>query len=387
MPDAKTKEEKKREKAERRKAALAKSGKDPEAIKADAIKKQTPKAVPPKQNAVKQNSAKSTVAQVKKEESRTRKISERLEMKKRVITKNQTTQAGLTEPLFTYMRNSVPLAEIQKMGFGTRNPFSKSDNPETLHPAIVRLGFKAASNGALPEIGGATQRGQNLKTALTEFIEDFEGRDFGESPDSRQSLQTLFIQELNPNINFLSKCSPLVRSEACVIDCIKENVKSRDGNSAAENGLLAFKKHLIEQLDHFWSTRVTSAGLTISTEAQHLIKEKSTVMTFGGSQNVFRIFEQAQRCGKDFSVVIIDCEPNMNGKHLLAKLEEIDVPVRYATIAGLSYLMSETDIVIIAASSLLANGSVVCSKGSGIVACVAKEDQANEFYMLVSYHP
>jgi len=122
MPDAKTKEEKKREKAERRKAALAKSGKDPEAIKADAIKKQTPKAVPPKQNAVKQNSAKSTVAQVKKEESRTRKISERLEMKKRVITKNQTTQAGLTEPLFTYMRNSVPLARIQKMGFGTRNP-------------------------------------------------------------------------------------------------------------------------------------------------------------------------------------------------------------------------------------------------------------------------
>ena len=39
--------------------------------------------------------------------------------------------------------------------------------------------------------------------------------------------------------------------------------------------LLAFKKHLqfvIEQLDHFWSTRVTSAGLTISTEAQNLIK-------------------------------------------------------------------------------------------------------------------
>ena len=105
-------------------------------------------------------------------------------------------------------------------------------------------------------------------------------------------------------------------------------------------------------------------------------------MTFGGSQNVFRIFEQAQRCGKDFSVVIIDCEPNMAGKHLLAKLGEIGVPVRYATIAGLSYLMSETDIVIIAASSLLANGSVVCSKGSGIVACVAKEDQANEFNML-----
>mgnify|MGYP000275263943 CR=1 FL=1 len=38
-------------------------------------------------------------------------------------------------------------------------------------------------------------------------------------------------------------------------------------------------------------------------------------------------------------------------------------------------MMAETDIVMLAAQSLLANGSVMCSKGSGIVACVAKEDQ------------
>jgi len=37
-----------------------------------------------------------------------------------------------------------------------------------------------------------------------------------------------------------------------------------------------FKNYLIEQLDHFWSTRVISAGLTISTESQNLIKGLKT---------------------------------------------------------------------------------------------------------------
>lgn len=43
-------------------------------------------------------------------------------------------------------------------------------------------------------------------------------------------------------------------------------------------------------------------------------------MTFGGSQNVFRIFEQAKRNGKTFSVIVIDCEPDLKGKTLERKL-------------------------------------------------------------------
>jgi translation initiation factor 2B subunit (eIF-2B alpha/beta/delta family) len=69
----------------------------------------------------------------------------------------------------------------------------------------------------------------------------------------------------------------------------------------------------------------------------------------------------------------------------LNTITEIGVDVRYATIAGLSYMMAETDVVILAASSLFANGSVMCSKGSAIVACVAKEDQGNFINYLQSY--
>ena len=43
-------------------------------------------------------------------------------------------------------------------------------------------------------------------------------------------------------------------------------------------------------------------------------------MTFGGSQNVFRILEQAKRSGKTFSVIVIDCEPDLKGRNLEKKL-------------------------------------------------------------------
>ena len=128
--------------------------------------------------------------------------------------KNQQSQAELTEPLFTYMRSSFGVTDlIVNMGFGTKDPFSKSDQPVDLHPAIVRLGFKAG----VTNFDGATQKAQKLMQAITLFIEDFQGRKFDENFDDgfgiRQSIQQQFIQELNPNINFLSKCRPLVRSE------------------------------------------------------------------------------------------------------------------------------------------------------------------------------
>lgn len=137
--------------------------------------------------------------------------------KPRAMMKNQQSQAELTEPLFTYMRNSFGVTDIiEQMGFSTKDPFSKNDEPVNLHPAIVRLGFKATSTGH-SQFNGATQKAHKLMDAITQFIEDFQGRKFDENFDDgrmiRQSIQQQFIQELNPNINFLSKCCPLVRSE------------------------------------------------------------------------------------------------------------------------------------------------------------------------------
>ena len=95
-----------------------------------------------------------------------------------------------------------------------QDPFSKSDNPIKLHPAIIRLGFKAA-NSHISAHESATGRAKRLMEAITRFIEDFEGRHFEENNDviGIRSIPQQFLQELNPNINFLSKCRPLVRSE------------------------------------------------------------------------------------------------------------------------------------------------------------------------------
>jgi len=172
---------------------------------------------------------------MKEGDGRVRKNSER-SPKPRVPMKSQQSQAELTEPLFTYMRSSFGVTDIiGDMGFGTQDPFHKSelDPPVNLHPAIVRLGFKAGHS----QVDGATQKAQRLLHAITEFIEDFDGRKFDDNYDDRRSIQQQFLKDLNPNINFLSRCRPLVRSEAWVIDCLKEHARSRNGDLHADKGI------------------------------------------------------------------------------------------------------------------------------------------------------
>ncbi len=128
-------------------------------------------------------------------------------------------------------------------------------------------------------------------------------------------------------------------------------------------------------------------------------------MTFGYSNSVYNIFSHTKFRWAykdfsylvdnffseiDFSVVVVDCEPEFNGRKMVSKLEGkasnaivsawdanlgLNIDVQYCTISGLSYMMEETDLIFLGAQSLLANGSVEMAKGGGIVALVGAEEQ------------
>ncbi|CBY15104.1 unnamed protein product [Oikopleura dioica] len=379
------KEKKKLEKAARRAKVVGDKGVDGEAIKAEAMRKKEesmkkhqevqirqPSPVPKAGSPVPQ------VAAILKEEAaggRTRKISESQGVARALkSTKTQSMQVELTEPLFTYMRNTAGIKDtIQTMGFGRKDMFSRgiTKNQTQLHRAIVRLGFKAAHLSKIDE----REMAQKLRRALELFIDDFDGRNFNDEcipQHHRLSIQQNFISELNPNINFISKCHPMTRSEACLVDVIKEAARSRQ---ARDKNLAEFKEFLHEELQLFWKMRVEEAEATIANETFNLITDNSTVLTFGDGMNMVRIFEKAKRLGRKFEVIVVDTEPGFSGKRILRCLTEVGIQAKYSTVAGLSYMMKQTDVVIIGARSLLANGSVVGAKGCGTVACVANEDQ------------
>ena len=59
-------------------------------------------------------------------------------------------------------------------------------------------------------------RAEVLMKAIKEFISDFHTTDLS-SGTSRSSIGISFIDQLKPNLNFLTKCRPFIKSEACII--------------------------------------------------------------------------------------------------------------------------------------------------------------------------
>jgi len=311
------------------------------------------------------------------EEKNERKLSDREkenrkpDTRKHLTTRATASQADLSETLFTYMKNTVGVDdELDKMGFGLADPFQKKQNVEDqqkLHPSFVRLGVKSAHRIN----NEPTARAEVLMKAIKEFISDFHTTDLS-SGTSRSSIGISFIDQLKPNLNFLTKCRPFIKSEACIIDHVKLHARRSESRNL-EMG--KFKEDLIEEIDSFWLNRVTTAQIIIKDKAKELIKDGNVVMTFGYSNSVYNIFSHTKFSEIDFSVVVVDCEPEFNGRKMVSKLEGLNIDVQYCTISGLSYMMEETDLIFLGAQSLLANGSVEMAKGGGIVALVGAEEQ------------
>jgi len=312
------------------------------------------------------------------EEKNERKLSDRekenrkQDQRKHLTTRAVAAQADLSETLFTYMKNTVGVEdELDKMGFGLVDPFQKKqtnvEDGVKLHPSFVRLGVKSAHRIN----NEPTARAEVLMKAIKEFISDFHTTDLS-SGTSRSSIGISFIDQLKPNLNFLTKCRPFIKSEACIIDHVKLHARKSESRNLE---LGKFKEDLIEEIDSFWLNRVTTAQIIIKDKAKELIKDGNVVMTFGYSNSVYNIFSHAKFSEIDFSVVVVDCEPEFNGRKMVSKLEGLNIDVQYCTISGLSYMMEETDLIFLGAQSLLANGSVEMAKGGGIVALVGAEEQ------------
>jgi len=292
------------------------------------------------------------------------------QQKNHVPTKTVTSQADLSEPVFTYMKNTFGVDEtLNQLGFSLRNPFQKQKNTdqaaEQLHSAFVRLGIKSSQRVH----DEPTERTLVLVEAIKQFISDFTESE--ELAHDRMTIGDQFTFRLKPNLNFLTKCRPFIKSEAFLIDHVKR--VARDMTYDGLN-LESFKEEMTDEIDMFWQNRVLNAQIIIQEKSADLIRDGHTIMTFGYSLTVYNIIEYAHK-HSNFSVIVVDCEPDFAGEKMCKKLRALGIGVQYCTISGLSYMMDETDLIFLGAQSLLANGSVEVAKGAGIVALVAEEDQ------------
>jgi translation initiation factor eIF-2B subunit delta len=274
-----------------------------------------------------------------------------------------------------------------------------------LHPAVVRLGYDYATG----RIRGGNARCRAMLECFCHVIQDFRG------PASEAATATTSIvdwrtaidqQVLKPSFSFWSgKCRPHSVSMGNAITFLKAAVAAASRDLSLEE----LQSQLVDTIKAYRQERIDLATTAIaecllnapvssssssnyksyksSSTPTRLLSENDVVLVYGHSEAISLALRQATLGAdggdggdstdianrpKAFArAVVVDSHPLWEGRAMLQSLRSAGVDCSYVALNSISYVMPDVTKVLLGASALMSDGSVLGRSGSAAVALVA----------------
>lgn len=86
----------------------------------------------------------------------------------------------------------------------------------------------------------------------------------------------------------------------------------------------------------------------------------------------FGVLLKAEKQGKQFSVVVVDARPMLEGKNLLRALMAAGIPCTYLLLSALGSVLSSVSLTLLGTHALLSNGAMYSRAGTATVAMMSK---------------
>lgn len=253
-----------------------------------------------------------------------------------------------------------------------------------VHPAILSLTLRYSTY----KIVGSTARLRNMLEVFKVVIADYE-------TPANTTLTRHLTGHLSHQIEYLKTGRPLSLSMGNAIRWLKQEISHISIDTTEKQA----KETLIERIDEFINEKIElSDRLIIENAAKH-ITTGSTILTFGHSHVLEKLFQHcAVQQKKRFNLIIVDLRPLFEGKKLLNNLvatsydpegpEESHsdaevvrrnqrsrpithdlVKVNYVLVNSLSLtLLEDVDCVFLGAHAMLSNGHLYARVGTGLIA-------------------
>jgi translation initiation factor 2B subunit (eIF-2B alpha/beta/delta family) len=104
-----------------------------------------------------------------------------------------------------------------------------------------------------------------------------------------------------------------------------------------------------------------------------LLPQSGHVLTHSYSSAVFRSLELGMKSGKHFEVYVTESYPGMEGKRLAQDLIALGVPVKLIADSKVDSIISNVDLVLVGADSVLRDGSLIHKIGTRTIAATARK--------------
>lgn len=143
------------------------------------------------------------------------------------------------------------------------------------------------------------------------------------------------------------------------------------------------KTFIVSKLQSFLDDKILFAGESISKTLVGSIHDDDVVMTFGSSPLIRRVLSSAAK-SKRFRLVVVDTRPLHEGLETLAAVTSC-ISCVYCPLSGAAFALKDVSKVILGASCLLSNGSMLAPAGTAMVASLAKAKQIPVIVAAESY--
>lgn len=272
------------------------------------------------------------------------------------------------------MESNVPIRESRLALFDhlpkkqiPKNPHMIDADP-IIHPVTVKLGCLYSKGMILTDDDRVT----TLIVAFSTIIKDY-------TTPPKKILREDLDKFICKQVQYLVDCRQLCKGMGNVIKFLRNSVsKITPETSEAEA-----KSVLLAKLQNFVEERIIVATECISKSLSTIIRENDVILTFGSSPLVHKALLTAATT-KSFSLVVIDSRPLNEGLQTLSMLSH-SVRCVYSPLSGAAAAMKDVTRVILGASSLLANGAMLASAGTAMVAALAKSRQIPVIVACESY--
>ncbi|EKM59470.1 uncharacterized protein PHACADRAFT_205686 [Phanerochaete carnosa HHB-10118-sp] len=238
-----------------------------------------------------------------------------------------------------------------------------------IHPAILRLALQFSEF----KITGANARCIATLNAFKIVIQDY-------VTPPNTTLSRHLMTHLSPQISHLVAARPMSITMGNAIrqlkfDISKSSIDLPEQDVRIHPSVLVSpaKDALCQNIDRYISERITAADGIIEESCCKKIKDGDVILTYSRSSVVEKVLLAAHAEGRQFSVIVADSRPLLEGKRLLSVLSRAGIQCTYLLLPSLGSIITEVSTVIVGAHSIHGNGAVYSRAGTALVAMMAKQ--------------
>ena len=264
------------------------------------------------------------------------------------------------------------------------------DGGRELPPVILKLGLMYA-RGA---VTGGSRRCVAMLNAFKAVLREYE------TPAGKVLVRD-FTSHLGKHIQFLQDCRPMSMSMKNAIRWLKSTINKMATSVA--NGLSQTdeeaREELLELIDRYIQEKIVFAGKVAARKAATKICDGDCVLVYQPCQVVLRALELAHagadgdetpgyaggvglggagaaggRAGRDFRIVVVESSPSKAGIEFVRRFLRKGIPCTLVTINGIGNVMREVSKVILSASAVHANGTVLARAGTSMISMMARNN-------------